>query len=108
MTDFSEAMRRVITGEDAGGRSLVIIDGPPSGASGDPKLGGLFDIWHEAIGGGFDKTDARDLGETKPILSPGDGKVKVRWFVLSPTPEDAPPELIKQLARALRRLRRRA
>ena len=99
MRDFSEAMRRVVTGEDQGGRSLVILDGGPSGEIGEPALGGLFEIWHEALGGAFNKTDAADRGETKPLLSPGDGKVKVRWFVISPAPEGAPPEAVKAVAR---------
>lgn len=99
MSDFSEAMRRVITGEDANGKSLVIVDGPPSGEIGDPNLGGLFEIWHEAVSGEFDRRARSDLGETKPILSPAHGKVKVRWFVISPAPEGAPPEMIKQVVR---------
>lgn len=99
MSDFTEAMRRVITGEDADGRSLVVVDGPPASEIGDPSLGGLFEIWHEAIGGKFDKTDARDLGESKPLLSPAGGKVKVRWFVISPIPEGVPPEMAKTLVR---------
>jgi hypothetical protein len=99
MTDFAELMRRVVTGEDEAGRSLVIVDGPPSGMNGDPNLGGLFEIWHEAIGGAFDKTDTRDQGEAKPLLSPADGKVKVRWFVIAPAPEGAPPEIVKALVR---------
>ena len=36
---FSEAMRRVITGDDANGRSLVVIDAPPSAEIGAPGLG---------------------------------------------------------------------
>lgn len=99
MSTFSEAMRRVITGECAEGRSVVIVDGPPSGEIGDPNLGGLFEIWHEAISGGFDKRDVADRGETKPILSPAEGKVKVRWFVIAPPPEGAPAELVKQAVR---------
>jgi hypothetical protein len=92
-------MRRIITGEDANGKSLVILDSPPSGEIGDPSLGGLFEIWHEAIGGEFDKTSTSDLGETKPILAPGAGKVKVRWFAIAPAPEDAPLETVKQVVR---------
>jgi hypothetical protein len=99
MSNFGEAMRRVITGEDANGKSLVIVDGPPSGEIGDPNLGGLFEIWHEAVSGAFDRRAGGDLGETKPILSPAGGKVKVRWFVISPAPEGAPPDLIKQVVR---------
>jgi len=99
MHDFAESMRRVITGEDKNGHSLVILDGPPAGEIGDPNLGGLFEIWHEAIGGAFDKTQTRDLGDAAPILSPSEGKVKVRWFVIAPAPEGAPPELLKQVVR---------
>jgi hypothetical protein len=99
MTEFTEAMRRVITGENPDGKSVVIVDGPPSGEIGDPNLGGLFEIWHEAATGEFHRRDAADRGETKPILSPSAGKVKVRWFVISPAPEGAPPDLIKQVVR---------
>lgn len=99
MNDFADAMRRVITGEDKDGRSLVIVDGGPSGQIGDPNLGGLFEIWHEAVGGQFDTRDATDRGEITPILSPGDGKVKVRWFVIAPTPEGAPPEILNSRVR---------
>ena len=99
MTDFAEAMRRVITGEDANGKSVVILDGPPSGEIGDPNLGGLFEIWHEAVSGEFDKTATADLGEPKSILSPGAGKVKVRWFAISPAPEGVPADMIKAVAR---------
>jgi hypothetical protein len=96
---FAEAMRRVVTGDDAEGRSIVIIDGPPSGGIGDPNLGGLFEIWHEAATGAIDPKDARDRGETKSILSPDAGHVKVRWFVISPAPEGVPAEALKSFAR---------
>jgi hypothetical protein len=96
---FTEAMRRVVTGEASGGRSLVIVDGPPSGEIGAPGLGGLYEIWHEAISGAFEKTDAADRGESQPLLSPAGGKVKVRWFVIEPPPEGVPPEAIKAAAR---------
>jgi hypothetical protein len=96
---FAEAMRRIVTGEDDDGRSAIIIDGPPSGEAGDPALGGLYEIWHEAAGGAIDPKDRADRGELAATLSPSRGKVKVRWFVISPTPEGAPPDLIKQFAR---------
>ncbi|UPT63877.1 MAG: hypothetical protein M0D54_04840 [Hyphomonadaceae bacterium JAD_PAG50586_4] len=96
---FEDAMRRVITGEDADGRSLVIVDGPPSGEIGAPGLGGLYEIWHEAIGEKLNAKDTHDRGESVPILSPSSGRVKVRWFVIEPTPPGAPPELIKAAAR---------
>ena len=95
---FEEAMRRVITGDGAGGRSLVIIDGPPSGEIGAPGMGGLYEIWHEALGEKLDPKDARERGDAKSILSPDSGKVKVRWFVIEPPLEGAPPEMIKAAA----------
>ncbi len=100
MSDFVEAMRRVVTGEDAEGKSMVILDGAPSSQIGASNLGGLFEIWHEAIGGVFDKHDATDRGESTPKLSPDAGNVKVRWFVIAPAPEGVPPETLKQVARA--------
>lgn len=96
---IAEAMRRVVTGEGADGRSLVIIDGPPAGEIGNPDLGGLFEIWHEALGEPLDPKDARERGETEPILSPAQGSVKVRWFVLAPTPEGVAREARNAWAR---------
>ncbi len=96
---FQDAMRRVITGDNADGRSFVIIDGPPSGEIGGPGLGGLYEIWHEAIGEKLDAKDTRERGDAKSILSPDTGKVKARWFVIEPPPEGAPPEMIKAAVR---------
>lgn len=92
-------MRRVITGEDDDGRSIIVIDGPPSGEVGAPGMGGLYEIWHEAIGETLNAKDGRERGDAKSILSPDQGKVKVRWFVIEPPPEGAPPEMIKAAAR---------
>jgi hypothetical protein len=92
-------MRRIVTGDGADGRSLVVIDGPPSGEIGDPSLGGLFEIWHEALGEALDPRDGRERGDAKPVLSPASGCVKVRWFVIAPAPEGAPAELLKTVVR---------
>lgn len=96
---FEQAMRRIVTGDDSDGRSLVIIDGPPAGEIGAAGLGGLYEIWHEAITDALDPKDHRERGEATPILSPAHGRVKVRWFVVEPAPEGAPPDLIKAAAR---------
>jgi hypothetical protein len=97
--EFTEAMRRIVTGDGEDGRSLIIVDGPPSGQFGDPSLGGLFEIWHEAIDGKLDPRDAADRGDSKAILSPDRGKVKVRWFVIAPAPPDAPREALNAFVR---------
>src|SRR5437763_971422 len=65
MSDFSEAMRRVITGDDASGQSVVIIDGGPSSMIGDPATGGLFEIWEDAASGPLDPRIHDDLGTKK-------------------------------------------
>ena len=90
MSDFAAAMRRVITGEDASGDSLVILDGPPASTTGPVDLGGLFDIWHDAASGPLDPADHSDLGPKRPVLSPDPGKVRVRWFVINPRPPGVP------------------
>jgi len=100
MADFASIMRRVITGDDATGDSLVIIDGPPSATNGDPNLGGLFDIWHDDAFGPLNPRVHRDLGPECCVLSPSDGKVKVRWFVIQPRPEGLSPEQLNAAARA--------
>lgn len=100
MADFTDIMRRIITGDDPDGQSVVIIDGPPSATNGEPNLGGLFDIWHDETTGPLDPKDHVDLGPDRCILSPGPGKVKVRWFVIQPRPPGVPVETLNAAARA--------
>jgi hypothetical protein len=94
MSSFKDAMRRVITGDDASGQSVIIIDGGPSVFSGDPDLGGLFEIWEDSTSAPLDPKDHADLGATRAVLGPRKGNVQVRWFVVSPLPDGVPkPEL---------------
>jgi hypothetical protein len=99
MADFNSILRRVITGDDANGESLVIIDGPPSATNGGPNLGGLFDIWHDKVSGPLDPTDHSDLGPERCVLSPASGNVKVRWFIIQPPPPLIPRPVLNQMAR---------
>jgi hypothetical protein len=99
MSSFREAMRRVITGDDDEGRSLVIIDGGPSSETGAPDLGGLFEIWEDAATGPLDPRVHDDLGTTRPVLGPRKGNVQVRWFVINPLPEGVPKEQLDAATR---------
>jgi hypothetical protein len=99
MSAFREAMRRVITGDDAHGKSVIIIDGGPSSATGEPELGGLFEIWEDAASGPLTPGDHADLGTTKPILGPRPGNVQVRWFVVAPPPDNVPKAMLDQFTR---------
>ena len=72
---FQESMRRIITGDNASGKSVVILDGGPSSTFGAPNLGGLFEIWEDAASGPLDTRETQDLGASKPILGPRKGFV---------------------------------
>lgn len=95
---FEEAMRRVITGDDASGQSTIIVDGPPSNAGGDNPAN-LFEIWTDAVSGALDPKEHADLGAKKASLCPPHGSVKVRWFVAQPTPDGIPAEKINAIVR---------
>jgi hypothetical protein len=96
MSAFKDAMRRVITGDDAEGKSVVIIDGGPSSTVGDR----LFEIWEDAATGPLDPKARDDLGPTTPVLGPRPGNVQVRWFVITPTPAGVPKAELDAAARA--------
>jgi hypothetical protein len=93
MLKFQDAMRRVITGDNAQGQSVLIIDGGPSSEIGNPDLGGLFEIWEDAAFGTLTPSADEDLGATRPVLGPRKGNFQVRWFVISPLPEGGYPSL---------------
>lgn len=100
MSSFREAMRRVITGDDPAGRSIVILDGGPSSEVGSLDAGGLFEIWEDAASGRLDPRDHADFGAARPVLGPRRGNVQVRWFAVAPTPEGASKAELDAAARA--------
>lgn len=99
MSAFKQAMRRVITGDDSQGNSVIIIDGGPSSTMGDPDLGGLFEIWEDAASGLLDPKSNEDLGAVKPVLGPRKGNVQIRWFVVTPMPEGVPKSQLDEAVR---------
>jgi hypothetical protein len=101
MIAFQEAMRRVITGDDAKGKSVIILDGGPSSSFGDFNVGGLFEIWEDAASGTLDPNQRDDLGNKRPVLSPRPGNVQVRWFVVTPLPTGFPKEQADRGVRTL-------
>jgi hypothetical protein len=100
MSEFKAAMRRIITGDDADGRSVIIIDGGPSASAGDPDVGGLFEIWEDIASGPLDPMDHADLGNSSAVLGPRPGNVQVRWFVMQPTPPGVPKDVLDSATRA--------
>ena len=79
MSKFQDAMRRVITGDNVEGQSVIIIDGGPSSEIGNADLGGLFEIWEDAAFGPLMPSTHEDLGTKRPVLGPRKGNNSVAW-----------------------------
>jgi len=100
MSGITDALRRIVTGDDADGRSVIILDGPPSASAGAPDVGGLFEIWEDLAAGPLDPRDHGDRGNARPVLGPRPGHVQVRWFTVAPLPVGVPRAALNAAARA--------
>ncbi|MBT7276149.1 MAG: cupin domain-containing protein, partial [Woeseiaceae bacterium] len=67
-------MRRIITGHDKFGKSIITVDGPPACSIGE-DVGGLFEIWN-TDGKAIDTTDKIDRADSEILLSPPAGGTK--------------------------------
>jgi hypothetical protein len=99
MSVFEDALRRVITGDNARGESVVIVDGGPSSEFGDPARAALYEIWEDAASGPLKPRSSEDLGPARAVLGPRYGNFQVRWFVVNPTPAGVPKPDLDHLAR---------
>ena len=69
--------RRIVTGHNAQGKSVIVIDGPPGNLI-ERDAGGLAEIWN-TDGGAVDSRDAVDRASGPVQLSPPTGgSVRVR------------------------------
>lgn len=82
--------KRIITGHNAQGRSVVTLDGPPGKIVG-PGPGRLAEIWATAPGP-VDSHSAEDLSLGEAALNPVAGGTKFRWFQIQPEDPSVPPE----------------
>ena len=89
-------MRRIITGHDKNGRSIISIDAPPARSIGE-DVGGLFEIWN-TDGNDIISYDSSDRADEDIILSPPKGGTKFRYFQINPSPEGVPDEIMQQIA----------
>ncbi len=89
-------MRRIITGHDENGRSIITLDGPPARSIGE-DVGGLFELWN-TDGKDIISTDNNDRADEEIILSPPIGGTKFRYFQINPLPEGVPDEVMQDMA----------
>ena len=89
-------MRRIITGHNEKGESVVTFEGPPARSIGE-DVGGLFEIWN-TDGKDVISTDEFDRADQDIILSPPDGGTKFRYFQINPLPEGVAEEILQELA----------
>ena len=89
-------MRRIVTGHNEDGRSIITIDGPPAISIGE-DVGGLFELWN-TDGNIIDTKDNLDRADQDIILSPPTGGTKFRYFQINPTPEGIPMEIMQEIA----------
>ena len=86
-------MRRIITGHNENGKSVISIDGPPARSIGE-EAGGLYEIWNTE-GSGLDSSSLKDRADIDILLSPVKGGTKFRYFQINPIPEGIPDEAIE-------------
>lgn len=89
-------LRRIVTGLDAAGRSVAVVDGP----AGNSVPGGFLQaIWSED-GRRIDPGDPSDRGAGPIALAPPAGGSRFFWFVVPPhDPAMSDEELERRLAR---------
>ena len=86
-------MRRIVTGHNEEGKSIITIDGPPARSIGE-DVGGLFELWN-TDGQDIISSDVIDRADEEIILSPPRGGTKFRYFQINPIPEGVPQEAIE-------------
>ncbi|MDC2972340.1 cupin domain-containing protein [Gammaproteobacteria bacterium] len=89
-------MRRIITGHNENGKSIITMDGPPARSIGE-DVGGLFELWN-TDGNEVISSDVIDRADDEIILSPPSGGTKFRYFQINPLPEDVPEDMLQEIA----------
>jgi mannose-6-phosphate isomerase-like protein (cupin superfamily) len=89
-------MRRIITGHDKNGKSIITYDGPPARSIGE-DVGGLFELWN-TDGKDINSTEIKDRADEDIILAPPIGGTKFRYFQINPLPEGVPDEILEEIA----------
>ena len=89
-------MRRLITGHNQHGKSIITLDGPPARSIGE-DVGGLFEVWN-TDGSDIISTDEIDRADEDILLSPPSGGTKFRYFQINPLPKGVPDAMMQEIA----------
>ena len=89
-------MRRIVTGHNEKGKSIITLDGPPARSIGE-DVGGLFELWN-TDGEKVISSDDLDRADQEIILSPPSGGTKFRYFQINPIPEGIPEDVMQDMA----------
>ena len=89
-------MRRIVTGHNEKGKSIITLDGPPARSIGE-DVGGLFELWN-TDGEEVISNDSLDRADQEIILSPPSGGTKFRYFQINPIPEGIPEDVMQDMA----------
>ena len=89
-------MRRIITGHNKNGKSIITLDGSPARSIGE-DVGGLFELWN-TDGCDITSTDQIDRADEDILLSPPSGGTKFRYFQINPLPEGIPEAMLQEIA----------
>ena len=69
-------MRRIVTGHNEEGKSIITIDGPPARSLSENE-GGLYELWN-TDGKEINTLDDIDRADSEVLLSPPDGGTKLK------------------------------
>ena len=89
-------MRRIVTGHNEEGKSVITIDGPPARSIGE-DVGGLFELWN-TDGQDVISSDIIDRADEEIILSPPRGGTKFRYFQINPIHECIPENVMQDMS----------
>ena len=89
-------MRRIITGHNENGKSIITMDGPPARSIGE-DVGGLYELGNTDGNEGI-SSDVIDRADDEIILSPPSGGTKFRYFQINPLPEGVPEDMLQEIA----------
>ena len=89
-------MRRIVTGHNKEGKSVIMSDGPPPKSIGE-EVGGLFELWN-TDSNSVNSQDSIDRADTDILLSPPKSGTKFRYFQINPLPDGIPNDVMNQIA----------